>query len=223
MHKTVTCESVNIGHPDKTCDFLADAFLDEALRQDPNAQMAVECAIKDDLLMIYGEATTTAKIDYIGMASQILKDIGYEKPFRILIQISEQSADINQAIVKDELRAGDQGMMYGYATNETPERLPLPLVIAHALMRRYETWRKGRKDFFADAKAQVSVKYIDDKPFCLTNVLVSASHAEHLDRGEVHNFICEEVISPVLAFYANLITERTELIVNPQRQVYYMG
>jgi len=214
---------VNIGHPGKTCDFLADAFLDEALRQDPNAQMAVECAIKDDLLMIYGEATTTAKIDYIGMASQILKDIGYEKPFRVLTQISEQSEDINKAIVKDELRAGDQGMMYGYATNETPERLPLPLVIAHAFMRRYETWRKGRTDFFADAKAQVSVKYIDDKPFCLTNVLVSASHAEHLDRGEVRNFICEEVISPVLAFYANLITERTELIVNPSGKFTIWG
>jgi len=88
--KTITCESVNIGHPDKTCDYIADCFLDEALRQDPNAQMAIECAIKDDLLMIYGEATTTAKIDYIKIASDALSAIGYDRPFRILQQISQQ-------------------------------------------------------------------------------------------------------------------------------------
>jgi len=224
MNKTITCESVNIGHPDKTCDFIADAILDEALAQDPQAQMAVECAIKDDLLMIYGEATTTANIDYIGIASQALKDIGYDKPFRILQQISKQSADINEAIVKEELRAGDQGMMYGYATNETPEMLPLPLVIAHALMRKYESWRKGRADFFADAKSQVSVKYDkDNKPFAIKTVLVSVSHAEHLDRGEIRNLICENVISPILSLYAHLLVEYTELIVNPSGKFTIWG
>ena len=105
MIRVVTSESVNIGHPDKTCDTIADAFLDEALRQDPNSQMAVECAIKNDKLFIYGEATTKAKIDYDSIAKEILKDIGYKNEFTIIKELSEQSPDINQAVVKEELRA----------------------------------------------------------------------------------------------------------------------
>src|SRR5574344_616695 len=108
MKKIVTSESVNIGHPDKTCDCIADAFLDEALRQDPNSQMAVECAIKNNKLFIYGEATTKAKIDYDKIAKDILKDIGYESKFEIIKEISIQSPDINQAVVKTELCANDQ-------------------------------------------------------------------------------------------------------------------
>jgi len=223
MKRILTAESVNCGHPDKTCDMIADAFLDEALRQDPQAQMAVECAIKDDLLMIYGEATTIAKIDYIGIASEALKAMGYVKPFRILQQISQQSPDINQAVIRDELRAGDQGIVYGYATNETPEYLPLPLVIAHKLMRRYEAWRKGRSDFFADAKSQVSVEYEGNKPVGLSAVLVSASHAESLDKGEIRNLIAEEVITPVLCEYANLLGDSTQLIVNPSGKFTVWG
>ena len=102
MKKIITSESVNIGHPDKTCDVIADAFLDEALSQDPNSQMAVECAIKDNKLFIYGEATTKAKIDYDDIARKILKDIGYTNIFKIIKQISEQSPDINQAVVKEK-------------------------------------------------------------------------------------------------------------------------
>ena len=97
-HSIITSESVNIGHPDKTCDVIADAFLDEALRFDPNSQMAAECAIKNDKLFIYGEATTKAKIDYDGIAKQILKDIGYKNDFKIVKEISIQSPDINQAV-----------------------------------------------------------------------------------------------------------------------------
>ena len=131
MKRIITSESVNIGHPDKTCDTIADAFLDEALRQDPNSQMAVECAIKNDKLFIYGEATTKAKIDYDSIAKEILKDIGYKNEFTIIKEISQQSPDINQAVVKEKLCANDQGMVYGYATNEPKEYIPLPIVIAH--------------------------------------------------------------------------------------------
>ena len=126
-----TSESVNIGHPDKTCDTIADAFLDEALKQDPNSQMAVECAIKNNKLFVYGEATTKAVVDYDNIAKKILKQIGYDCEFEIIKEISEQSPDINQAVVKKQLCANDQGICFGYATNEASEYLPLGLVIAH--------------------------------------------------------------------------------------------
>ena len=121
MKKIITSESVNIGHPDKTCDVIADSFLDEALKQDPNAQMAVECAIKDDKLFIYGEATTSAAIDYERVAKDVLKEIGYQNEFEVIKQISKQSPDINHAVEQAEVRANDQGMTYGYACNETDE------------------------------------------------------------------------------------------------------
>lgn len=224
MYKVLTSESVNIGHPDKTCDVIADAFLDEALRQDPNSQMAVECAIKNDKLFIYGEATTKAKIDYDKIAKDILKNIGYKNKFKIIKELSEQSPDINQAVVKDELRANDQGMVYGYATNETPEFMPLPIVIAHKLMKTYDKFRKTRDDFFADAKSQVSVIYNDkDEPFGLGTIVVSVSHSDKLTKEEIRNIICESVISPVLTEYANLIGENTQLVVNPSGKFTVWG
>jgi S-adenosylmethionine synthetase len=217
----LTSESVNIGHPDKTCDTIADSFLDEALRQDPNAQMAVECAIKDDLLMIYGEATTVAKIDYERIAREVLRDIGYKMHFRIVKQISEQSPDINKAVVNDELRAGDQGIVYGYATDETKEFMPLPVMIAHKLMRRYEAFRKGRADFFADAKSQVSIEYGDDgHPARVHTVLLSASHADGVDPGPI---IKTEVIDKVLFEYKDLVDDDTKFIINPSGKFTIWG
>lgn len=142
MIKVVTSESVNCGHPDKTCDIIADAFLDEALRQDPNSQMAVECAIKNDKLFIYGEATTKANIDYDKVAREVLNDIGYKNEFTIIKELSEQSPDINQAVVKEKLCANDQGMVYGYATDETEKLMPLPIIIAHKLMKQYDKFRR---------------------------------------------------------------------------------
>lgn len=224
MRKIITSESVNCGHPDKTCDIIADSFLDEALSQDENSMMAVECAIKDNKLFIYGEATTKANIDYDAIAREVLTDIGYNADeFEIIKQISEQSPDINQAVVKDELRANDQGMAYGYATNETNEYMPLPIIVAHKLMKKYDEFRRCHDNYFADAKSQVSVIYEDGDPVGLSTVLVSVSHSDKLTKEEIRNVIAEEVISPVLVEYANLLTNETDLIVNPSGKFTIWG
>lgn len=222
MKKTITSESVNIGHPDKTCDTIADAFLDEALRQDKNSQMAVECAIKDDKLFIYGEATTLAKINYNSIARKILKDIGYQNKFHIIKQISAQSPDINQAVVKQKLCANDQGIVYGYATNETQNFMPLPISIAHELMKEYESFRRTRTDFFADAKSQVTVEYDDNEPENISIVLMSVSHSEKLSKNQIEKIIYENVIKKVLKPFEK-IAKNTKIIINPSGKFTIWG
>ena len=223
MEKIITSESVNIGHPDKTCDTIADAFLDEALRQDKNSQMAVECAIKNDKLFIYGEATTKAKIDYEKIARDILKEIGYKNDFTIIKELSEQSPDINQAVNKEELCANDQGMMFGYATNETKEFMPLPIIIAHKLMRAYESYRKTNGKYFADAKCQVSVKYVDEKPSEITTIIISVSHSEELENIQIYSDIKENVVKNVLKEYSDKVTDKTEYLINPSGKFTIWG
>ncbi|MCL2846466.1 MAG: methionine adenosyltransferase [Firmicutes bacterium] len=215
MKKILTSESVNIGHPDKTCDTIADAFLDAALAADPHAQMAVECAIKDDLVMIYGEATTTAKIDYEKIAAAVLADIGYKNTFRFVTTVSQQSPEINRATVGGEIAANDQGIVYGYATNESTEYMPLPIIIAHKLMKQYETFRRTRDDFFADAKSQVSIEYTNNKPTAVKTILVSVSHGEGLTNTEIQSIIMDAVVMPVLAEYPDLTQHAMEIIINP--------
>lgn len=220
--RVVTSESVNIGHPDKTCDTIADAFLDEALRQDKNAQMAVECAIKNDKLFIYGEATTTAKIDYDAIAREVLKDIGYKCDFKIIKEISQQSPDINQAVVRDEICANDQGMAYGFATRETEELMPLPITIAHALMKKYDEFRRTTLSFFADAKSQVSVEYVGEKPTRIDTILISVSHDERLTLAKIQSIIKQNVIDPVLNKYKALLIN-TKYIINPSGKFTIWG
>ena len=222
MKTTITSESVNIGHPDKTCDTIADAFLDNALSQDKNAQMAVECAIKDDKLFIYGEATTTAKINYNAIARKILKDIGYTNKFHIIKQISIQSPDIHQAVVKQKLCANDQGIVYGFATNETKNYMPLPITLAHALMKEYEAFRRTRADFFADAKSQVSVEYENNTPKNISIVLMSVSHSKNLSQKQIEKIINENVIKKVLAPFEK-IAKNTKIIVNPSGKFTIWG
>ena len=222
MKKIITSESVNIGHPDKTCDVIADAFLDEALKQDPNSQMAVECAIKNNKLFIYGEATTNAKIDYETIARTILNEIGYTNQFEIIKEISKQSPDINQAVVKDDIGANDQGMVYGYASNETKELMPLPILIAHKIMKEYEAFRKNRNDFFADAKSQVSLEYNNDKPDNITAVLISVSHDKKLQLEEIQKIIKENVLDKVLKEYKKF-TKKTKYIINPSGKFTIWG
>ena len=221
-HSIITSESVNIGHPDKTCDTIADAFLDEALLQDPNSQMAVECAIKNDKLFIYGEATTKAKIDYKNIAKRILKDIGYTNDFKVIKEIGEQSPDINQAVVKEQIGANDQGVIYGYATNETSEFMPLPIVIAHKIMRQYELFRKTRTDFFADAKSQVSVEYTNNTPSKILDVLISVSHGKNLELEEIKKLIKTNVLDNVLREYKDL-TKDVRYIINPSGKFTIWG
>lgn len=224
MKKVETSESVNIGHPDKTCDYIADAFLDEALSQDKDSQMAVECAIKNDKLFIYGEATTKAKIDYEKIAKEILKKIGYKNEFKIIKEISEQSPDIRQAVVQKELKANDQGMVYGYATNETEEFMPLPIMVAHDLMREYENFRqKNFNLFFADAKSQVSVLYEDDVPKSFHTILVSVSHSEKLDYDKLKEMIKKNVIDKVLEKYSKYKSKNTQILINPSGKFTIWG
>lgn len=223
MRRIITSESVNIGHPDKTCDVIADAFLDEALRQDKDSQMAVECAIKNDKLFIYGEATTKANIDYDNIARGILQDIGYKNHFTIIKELSGQSADINQAVVKEELMANDQGLIYGYATDETPEYMPLPIIIAHKLMKKYEEFRHTDARFYADAKSQVSVAYDDDKPINISTILMSVSHEEKLTSEEICEIIKTQVIVPVLQEYLHLVNDDIKYIINPSGKFTIWG
>jgi len=224
MKKIITSESVGMGHPDKTCDIIADAFLDSALTQDPNAMMAVECAIKNNKLFIYGEATTTAKIDYNRIARNVLKeDIGYKCKFHIIKEISEQSPDIRQAVLQDTITANDQGMVYGYATNETKEYMPLPIVIAHKLMAKYDQFRRLHpSEYFADAKCQVSVEYTDDKPTRIDTILLSCSHSTQMQQQKIKRDMKQQIILPVLTEYKMLI-KNTKYIINPSGKFTIWG
>lgn len=224
MKKIITSESVNIGHPDKTCDTIADAFLDEALRQDPNSMMAVECAIKNDKLFIYGEATTKAKIDYEKIAKDVLKEIGYTNEFSVITEISEQSVDINQAVEQKELMANDQGMVYGYASNETKEYMPLPIIVAHKLMQKYDEYRRKTDCYFADAKSQVSVEYDSkNKPIAFKAIVVSVSHAKQVSHKQIVQDVRENVINPVLAEYENISSKSVKYIINPSGKFTIWG
>lgn len=215
MKKVITSESVNVGHPDKTCDVIADCFLDEALRYDPNSQMAVECAIKNNKLFIYGEATTKAKINYNKIAKKVLNYVGYNADeFKIIKEISIQSPDINSAVVKKEVTANDQGIMFGYACSETPELLPLGYVIANKLMEEYERFRLTHKNYFADAKSQVSVEYDNNTPTKITTVLLSVAHSDSLSLTKVRADITKNVVNKVLMEYSAYVKSDICLLIN---------
>ncbi|MBQ4558425.1 MAG: methionine adenosyltransferase [Clostridia bacterium] len=223
MRRIITSESVNMGHPDKTCDIIADSFLDEALRQDPNSQMAVECAIKNNKLFIYGEATTTANIDYDKLAKEVLLDLGYDCDFEITKELSVQSPQINKAVVGEELKANDQGIIYGYATNETEEFMPMPIIYAHKLMKEYDIFRRKDTRFKSDAKSQVSVEYEGDKPVAINTILVSVSHISGLDNATINSEIINNVIKPVFSKCAIYNEENVKIIVNPSGEFSIWG
>lgn len=215
MRKIITSESVNIGHPDKTCDTIADAILDTALAGDKDSQMAVECAIKNNKVFIYGEATTKTEMNYAEIAKSVLKEIGYENEFEVVEEISIQSPDIAQAVIhEDELKANDQGMVYGYASNETKEYMPLPIMIAHKLMKKYDEYRRTTSCYFADAKSQVSIEYDDEKPVAIATVLVSVSHSEELEAEQIQKDIKENVIDEVLKEYQEFDQTNTKFLIN---------
>ena len=224
MKKIITSESVNIGHPDKTCDVIADSFLDAALLQDKKAQMAVECAIKNNKLFVYGEATTTAQLDYQQIAKEVLNDIGYNADdFEFVIEVGMQSPDINHAVEDVELMANDQGIVFGYATNETPEFMPLPTILAHKIMKKFEDYRRINKNYFADAKSQVSVEYENDYPLKITDIVVSVSHNEFLEKVQIEKEIMENVVNKVLLEYKNYDCGNINILINPSGKFTIWG
>src|SRR5271169_1617648 len=218
-------ESVGEGHPDKVCDTISDAVLDACLAQDPHSRVACETYAKCNLVVVGGEITTQAKLDYNQIARQAIREIGYthdDDVFhadRVLIlnAITSQSPDIAQGVDarkaegKDtaEQGAGDQGLMFGYACNETPELMPAPIMYAHLLGRELTRIRKSGKVKWLrpDAKSQVSIRYENDQPVEITNVVISTQHAHDAKHQTIERFIIAEIIKKVLP--AHLLDKKT--------------
>src|SRR5690554_2668745 len=202
MIKYISSESVFEGHPDKVCDQISDAILDEILKEDIDARVAVETAIKGNKVFIFGEVTTTAKVNYKLIAGRVLLDIGYPEEFDILVHVSEQSPDIaigvNERYNKEQ-GAGDQGMMYGYATDETEERIPLPLAAAHAIARKFKKIRNSKYFYLfgPDGKCQVTCSYENDKPKAIETIVVSAQTRKYANQSEVNRVILDEILTPL--------------------------
>jgi S-adenosylmethionine synthetase len=224
-------ESVGEGHPDKVCDTISDAVLDACLAQDPYSRVACETYAKSNLVVVGGELTTKAKLDFNAIAREAIRDIGYthdDDVFhadRVLIlnAITSQSADIAQGVdarkatgkETAEQGAGDQGLMFGYACNETPELMPAPIMYAHQLGRALTKIRKNGKVKWLrpDAKSQVSVRYVNDQPVAITNVVISTQHSADVEHDEIKEFCIEEVIKKTLP--KQLFTKETKFLINP--------
>ena len=209
-----TSESVTEGHPDKVCDKIADKILDTAISQDKNSKMAVEATIKDNLILVYGEAKTNAKIDYESIAKNVLKEIGYEEEFEVITKISEQSSEINNAVQKDKICAGDQGIMFGYATNETDTYMPMPIYYAHELAKQLTKVRKEDKNspLKPDGKTQVTVQYEDNKPKRIDTIIISSQHIKEITQEDLQDYIKEKVLEPIIP--EKLIDNNTKVLIN---------
>ena len=233
MRKLFTSESVTEGHPDKLCDQVSDAVLDAILTKDPNARVACETFAGTGMITVMGEITTSSFVDINAIVRKTVKDIGYdaaEKYFNgdtcaVMTAIHDQSPDIAMGVDdafetrggKDEadIGAGDQGMMFGYACNETPEKMPLAIALSHRLALRLTKVRKdGTLSYlYPDGKTQVTVVYEDEKPVAVDTVVISAQHAADADQNKLRQDIIEQVILPVIPH--ELITENTRIFVNP--------
>lgn len=224
MKYILTSESVTEGHPDKVCDFIADSILDASLDQDPQSRVACEVLCKDELVVLAGEITCRGKVDYEAVARDAVRRIGYIDPaepfhadgLRFITRISPQAPEIRKAVDsgdKDQ-GAGDQGLMFGYATDETPELMPLPILLAHRLSKGLaDDRRAGRPGWLKpDGKTQVSVEYADGKPVRVTKVLVSTQHAPGVDQSEIRDYVVGSLASRVLGDW---MPGPADFIVNP--------
>lgn len=223
-----TSESVSEGHPDKLCDQISDAVLDALLAEDPNSRVACETLAKNNTVVLAGEVTTNAKVHYRDIVRQTIKEIGYTEPeigfddknCNILQLISEQSPDISQGVSEGEglhndQGAGDQGLMFGFACNETPDLMPLPIALSHRLLKILSDKRRaGDVDFLRpDSKSQVTVLYENGQPKEVDAVVVSTQHNENASLDTIKEYIIEEVVKQGIP--DNFLTDRTRYYINP--------
>ena len=223
-----TSESVSEGHPDKIADQISDGVLDAILEQDKAARVACETVVNTGLVLLVGEVSTTAHVDYAGLVRSIIKDIGYDDPalgfdYRscsVMVALDEQSPDIAQGVdvdagEREEQGAGDQGLMFGYACDETDELMPMPIMYAHRLVERQAQVRKsGLVDFFGpDAKSQVSVRYENNEPAAVDAVVLSTQHQDRATIDEVRQAVRETIIEEVIP--SELLHDDTLFHINP--------
>ena len=235
MRKLLTSESVTEGHPDKICDQISDAVLDAIIKEDPDARVACEATATTGMVFVMGEITTKTYVDLQKIIRSTIEDIGYNsseygfdsKTCAVITAINEQSPDISMGVDKalearensedryDSMGAGDQGMVYGYATNETEEYLPMPIMLAHKLSRRLTEVRKnGTLEYLRpDGKTQVTVEYVDCKPVRIDTVLISTQHDEHVTVDQIKKDVLEHVVHEVID--PSLLDEDTKYYVNP--------
>jgi S-adenosylmethionine synthetase len=223
-----TSESVSEGHPDKVADQISDAILDAIIAEDPKSRVACETLVTTGMAMIAGEITTSAYVDMPDIVRQTIKEIGYDdssmgfdyETCAVLTSIDRQSPDISQGVSEGEglfteQGAGDQGLMFGYACNETPELMPMPITFAHKLTKRLADVRKsGLLNFLRpDSKSQVSIQYVDDKPIRVDTVVISSQHNPDVTYENLKESIIEEVVNKVIP--ADLLDENTKYFINP--------
>jgi S-adenosylmethionine synthetase len=222
VSKLFTSESVCAGHPDKICDAISDAILDEALRQDPRARTGIETVAGANQICLFGETKTKAKIDYETVARKKVEELGYTNPEWGFSQessfsndVHEQSAEIAMGVDNDE-GAGDQGMMFGYACRETKELMPLPITLAHALTSSIDASRENYKLAWLrpDGKAQVTIRYDGDKPVGVEKLVVAVAHSEAVDAQTVRQEIIKNILEPVLERYKLKLPSAKDIVVN---------
>jgi len=223
-----TSESVSEGHPDKVSDQISDSILDAILTQDPYARVAAETLCNTGLVVLAGEITTTANVDYIQVARDTIKRIGYDntdygidyKGCAVLVAYDKQSPDIAKGVDRNpeanmDQGAGDQGLMFGYACDETPDYMPAPIWYSHRLVQRQSELRKdGRLPWLRpDAKSQVTFRYVDGKPVEVDTVVLSTQHSPDISQADIREAVIEEIIKP--SFPEGLLTAQTKFMINP--------